>query len=175
MSPRTIIFTLSICGLLTIAACGNPTPNSTSTTTTEPVASAPPASPVAAASPKSEPATKTAVDAKTGEKHSHGGQGGQVVETGEYHLELVTAKEGNNTELEFYLQKGDNHDAVPNAKVTAQVQLPDGTQKALDLKYNASGKHYATVLPTAAPGEYRVAVLSDIGGEKVNARYRFKN
>lgn len=59
--------------------------------------------------------------------------GGQVVESGAYHLELITETEAEGTHLDLYLQKGDNHEAIPNAKVTAQVQLPDGTQKTLPL------------------------------------------
>jgi hypothetical protein len=41
--------------------------------------------------------------------------------------------------------------------------------------YDASGKHYAGTLETAATGEYKVAVQSEINGEKANARYTFKH
>jgi hypothetical protein len=58
--------------------------------------------------------------------------------------------------------------------VTAQVQLPNGTQKSLDLKYDADGKHYTAMLPGSAPGEYKVTILSDLNGEKVNGRFSFK-
>ncbi len=50
----------------------------------------------------------------------HGGQGGQVIESGAYHLELVTAEEAEGTHIDFFLQKGDNHEPIPDAKVTAQ-------------------------------------------------------
>lgn len=100
-------------------------------------------------------------------------KGGQVVEAGTYHLEFVPEKEDNGSHLDFYLQKGDNHEAVSNAKVTAQVQLPDGTQKTLPLTYDAEGKHYTALLPGKASGEYNVAILSDINGEKVNGRFIF--
>jgi hypothetical protein len=103
----------------------------------------------------------------------HGGQGGQVIESGPYHLELVTAKEAAGTHIDFFLQKGDNHEPITNAKVTAQVQLPDGSQKSLDMKYDAQGQHYAAILPESTAGEYKVAILSDIGGEKVNGRFSF--
>ncbi|MCY7273315.1 MAG: hypothetical protein LH702_06105 [Phormidesmis sp. CAN_BIN44] len=46
-------------------------------------------------------------------------------------------------------------------------------QKALDLKYDATDKHYTGILPGAAAGAYKVAILSDIGGEKVNRRFSF--
>ncbi|HEY9834473.1 MAG TPA: hypothetical protein V6D26_28240 [Stenomitos sp.] len=100
-------------------------------------------------------------------------KGGQVVESGPYHLEFVPVKENNGTHLDFYLQKGDNHEAIPNAKVTAQVQLPDGTQKSLDLPYDAADKHYAALLPATAVGQYQVKITSDIDGKKVDGRFSF--
>jgi hypothetical protein len=99
--------------------------------------------------------------------------GGQVVETGAYHLEFVPEKEANGTHMDFYLQKGNNHEAIPNAKVTAQVQLPDGTQKAIPLTYDAPGKHYAAFLPVNSPGQYQVKVTADISGEKIDGRFNF--
>jgi len=71
------------------------------------------------------------------------------------------------------LQKGDNHEAIPNAKVTAQIQLPDGTQKTLDMKYDAEGKHYTVLLPGTAPGQYQVKMSADVNAEKVNGRFSF--
>jgi hypothetical protein len=87
----------------------------------------------------------------------------------------VTTKAAAQTHIDFFLQKSDNHQPIPNAKVTAQVQLPDGNQKMLEMKYNAADKHYTAFLPSTAVGEYKVTVLSDINGEKVNARYRFSH
>jgi hypothetical protein len=106
--------------------------------------------------------------------NSKASKGGQVVESGPYHLEFVPEKEATGTHLDFYLQKGDTHAAISDAKVTAQVQLPDGTQKSVDLKYDPDGKHYAVMFPSSATGEYKVAILSDIKGEKVNGRFSFK-
>lgn len=105
--------------------------------------------------------------------HSSVSQGGQVLEVGPYHLELVPVSEATGVHLDFYLQRGDSHEAIPGARVTAQIQLPDGTQESLDLVYDADGGHYAALLPTTAPGEYQVAVLTDISGEKVNGRFNF--
>lgn len=106
---------------------------------------------------------------------THGGQGGQVIETGEYHLELLPIKEADGLHLDFFLQRGDNHEAISDAKVTAQIQLPDGSQQALDMEYDAAGAHYTAFLPSSATGEYNVAVLSDINGEKVNGRFTFSD
>ncbi len=99
--------------------------------------------------------------------------GGQVVEVGEYHLELVPEPGSEGTHLDLYLQNGNSHEAISDAQITAQVDLPDGTQQSLDMDYDAEGKHYTALLPGGAKGEYKVAVLSDINGEKVNGRFNF--
>ena len=157
------VMAFSAIGLLFLGACSNG--NQTTNSASSPAASAPAGTqPSSVASP--------AAKAKSGEKH--GGQGGQVIESGLYHLELVTAKESTGTHIDFFLQKGDNHEAIPNAKVTAQVQLPDGSQKSLPMTYDAGDKHYTAILPSATAGEYKVAILSDINGEKVNGRFSFK-
>ena len=130
--------------------------------------SSPAASPVASAPNASSPAAATA---KT--DHPKQSKGGQVVESGPYHLELVTLKEATGTHIDFYLQKGDNHEPIPGAKVTAQVQLPNGKQQTLELKYDADGKHYAVVFPVKDPGQYPVKVTADINGEKVDGRFTF--
>jgi len=112
--------------------------------------------------------------AKSSTRTNIANQGGQVVESGIYHLEFLPLIEADSIHLDFFLQKGDSHEAISDAKVTAQVQLPDGTQKTLDLKYDADGKHYGVQLPSKAVGEYKLAILSDIKGEKVNGRFSFK-
>jgi hypothetical protein len=108
------------------------------------------------------------------ESHPETSKGGQVIESGPYHLEFVPEKEASGTHLDFYLQKGNTHSAIPDAKVTAQVQLPDGTQKPLNLKYDSDGKHYTVMFSNSTAGEYKVAILSDINGEKVNGRFSFR-
>jgi hypothetical protein len=153
---------ISAIGLLFLSACGSGNQ-----------ATAPTNSPVASALVETQPSTAASPAAKAESGENHGGQGGQVIESGPYHLELVTASEASGTHLDLFLQKGDNHEAIPNAKVTVQVQLPDGTQQSLDMKYDAGEKHYTAILPGATAGEYKVAILSDISGEKVNARYSF--
>ncbi|HEY9657102.1 MAG TPA: hypothetical protein V6C65_01465 [Allocoleopsis sp.] len=138
------------------------------TTTSESPAASPETSP-AAESPTS-PTPSNQADAAHDTSVS---KGGQVVEAGPYHLELVTLKEANGIHLDFYLQKGDTHEAIPDATVTGQIQLPDGTQKSVEFEYDAAGQHYVATLPDTAAGEYNVAVLTDIKGEKVNGRFNF--
>lgn len=104
-------------------------------------------------------------------EHSHGGQ---VIESGQYHLEFVAEPEDDGNHLDFYLKKGEKHNTVSDAKVTAQIQLPDGSQKSLPLTYEAKEQHYHAVLSEKAAGDYKVAILSDINGEKVNGRFTFK-
>ncbi len=140
-----------------LGACSQNTP------TPPPVVSSPTMTPKVISSPTT--ANKT---------DSHGGQGGQVIESGIYHLELITINEANGTHIDFFLQKGDSHEPIPDAKVTAQVQLPDGSQQVLDMQYDVSGQHYYAVLSGTMAGEYKVAILSDIQGEKVNGRFRFQ-
>ncbi|KAB8331369.1 hypothetical protein SD80_022840 [Scytonema tolypothrichoides VB-61278] len=154
---------LGSAGLLFLGSCSNgnqaantETSPATSTSNTQSSASTPSASPVA----------KT--EGQHGESH-----GGEIVETGKYHLEFVPEKEANKTHLDFYLLKGDNHEAIPNAKVTAQVQLPDGKQKTVPFTYDAKDKHYTGLLSETATGQYQVKITADVKGEKVNGRFSF--
>jgi len=161
---QPLLLALSMTSLALLGACSNgtPTTDSTPVATTAKTDAQPPK---ASSSPSM---------AKPEAKNNKPMQGGQVVESGIYHLELVVAPEENGIHLDFFLQKGDTHEAIPDAKVTAQVQLPDGTPKNLELTYDAPAKHYKVTLPGKTTGEYKVAILSDIKGEKVNGRFNFK-
>ena len=121
----------------------------------------------------SSPASSPVASQPASSAPAKGTQGGQVVKSGAYHLEFVTEKEATGTHLDLYLQKGDKKEPVPNAKVTAQVQLPNGKQQTLALKYDAEGKHYAVVFPGKEPGQYPVKMTADINGEKVDGRFTF--
>ncbi len=161
------IIGLASAGLLLLGACSKEAKTSDS------------ASPKAAA-PTTEiatPAVTTAPAMTTAKAESSAGsksnQGGQVVESGKYHLEFVPEKGSNETHLDLYLQKGDTHEAVANAKVTADVQLPDGKLKTIPLSYDASGKHYAAVLKEKVTGQYQVKVSATIGSEKADGRFNF--
>lgn len=165
-SIKSLLIVLSSVSLIFLGACSNGNQSASpdnSPTSTQPDDST------------AETSAQPTDTAKT-ESSSHAAvpnQGGQVVESGPYHLEFVPEKEDNGTHLDFFLQKGDNHEAIPNAKVTAQIQLPDGTQKTLPLTYDAEGKHYTAMLPGKAPGQYQVKFSSEINGEKVDGRYSF--
>jgi cytoskeletal protein RodZ len=159
------LIVLGSAGLLLLGACSNDnqtantennqtTVTSTTNSTTQ--------SPVPSAT------TVTETEGQHGKSY-----GGQVVETGKYHLELVPEKEANGTHLDFYLQKGDNHEAIPDAKVTAQVQSPDGKQQTVPFTYDAKDKHYTGLLSETATGQYQVKVTADVKGEKVDGRFNF--
>lgn len=160
-SFKLSLIILGSVGLLFLGACSNN--NQTSNPSSSPAAS------------PSETTSETTEKSETKANHPEASQGGQVVEVGAYHLELVTEKEDSGTHLDLYLQKGDNHEAIPNANVTAQVQLPDGSQKNLDLKYDADGKHYTALLPEKVTGQHQVKMTANINGEKVDGRFSFNN
>ncbi|HBW87985.1 MAG TPA: hypothetical protein DEG17_03575 [Cyanobacteria bacterium UBA11149] len=164
-SFRSGLIMLGSVGLLFLAACSSGTPASNSNSS--------PAPSPAASQPESNNSATSTGETTAKSDHSKSSKGGQVVEAGAYHLEFVPEKEDNGTHLDFYVQKGEAHEAVPNAKVTAQIQLPDGTQKSLDLKYDAEGKHYTALLPEKVAGQYQVKMTADINGEKVDGRFSF--
>jgi hypothetical protein len=143
-------------GLLLLGACSNATKTSDS------------------ASPKPPtPPAETQPMANAEKSHMAPKKGGQVVESGKYHLELVPEKEADKTHLDFYLLRGDNHQIVLDAKVTADLQSPDGKQKTLPFSYDASGKHYAAIVNEKTPGQYQVKIIATVGSEKIDGRFNF--
>jgi hypothetical protein len=118
-----------------------------------------------------ETSAESKLDQNTSNDHPVTSQGGDVIESGDYHLELVPILDEKSIHLDFFLQTGNNHQAISDAKVTAQVQLPNGEQKALDMAYDPEGKHYAAVLETQATGDYKIVIQTEIGTEKVNGRF----
>jgi hypothetical protein len=159
------IIALASAGLLLLGACSK---ESKTSDTANPNAATPTAETAPPAT--TSPATTTAKSESSKDGKS---KGGQVVESGKYHLEFVPEKSSNETHLDLYLQKGDTHEAIANAKVTADVQLPDGKLKTLSLSYDASGKHYAAVLKEKITGQYQVKVNATIGSEKADGRFNF--
>ncbi|MDS3861728.1 hypothetical protein RIF25_13035 [Thermosynechococcaceae cyanobacterium BACA0444] len=124
-------------------------------------------------SPSPTPTMEAADSVANAEPSDGHAQGGQVVETGKYHLELLVAEEPAGLHIDFFIQEGVDHTPVPDAQVAGQLQLPDGSQKTLDFQYSDADKHYTAYLTNAPAGEYRLVVLSDIRGEKVNGRFTF--
>lgn len=155
---------ITVLGLgLSIGACGGGSETTSSSSSPSPEMSSPSPTP-----------TMEAADSVTNAEPSDGhGQGGQVVETGKYHLELLVGQEPAGLHIDFYVQEGLNHDPVPDAQVVGQLQLPDGGQRTLDFQYSDADKHYTAYLTEAPAGEYRLVVLTDIRGEKVNGRFTF--
>ncbi len=151
---KSSLIVLASVGLLFLGACGKGDEASDTkiTPTPPPVASKPASSAPAAAK---------------------GAKGGQVVNAGAYHLEFVPEKQSTGTHLDLYLQKGDKKETVADAKVSAQVQLPNGKQQTLAFKYDPADKHYTAVFPVKGAGQYPVKVNADIKGEKVDGRFTF--
>jgi hypothetical protein len=157
------IIVLTSAGLLLLGACSKEakTTDSANSTATPPTA-------------ENTPSATTSKPMGGMEKsHMAPRKGGQVVESGKYHLELVPEKEGDNTHLDFYVLAGEKHEPVATANVTADLQLPDGKQKTIPLKYDPAGKHYAATLAEKAMGKYQVKIFATIGSEKVDGRFSF--
>ncbi|MCG9883982.1 MAG: hypothetical protein MH825_00125 [Cyanobacteria bacterium] len=129
------------------------------------------ASPPIAASPVASPAANPDTrQPHGGDGHSH--HGGQVVEVGPYHLELVMVQEEKGAHVDlFLLQAGDDHTPIPTATVTAQIQDPNGNERELPLPYDAAGKHYAATLPDAPSGNYQVRIRAQMGDDAPTARF----
>ena len=160
------IIVLASAGLLLLGACSKESKTSDSASNNAATPTAEMAPPAVTTSPAT--TTAKAESSKGGKSN-----GGQVVESGKYHLEFVPEKGTNDTHLDLYLQKGDTHEAIANAKVTADVQLPDGKLKTIPLSYDASGKHYAAVLKEKVTGQYQVKITATIGSEKADGRFNF--
>ena len=154
-SLKSNLIILGSVGLLLLVACnkGAQASDTNSTPASSPVASQPASSAPAPASANASV--------------------GSVLEVEGYRFEFGSEKKATGTHLYLYLHKKDKKEPVPNAKVTAQVQLPNGKQQTLALKYDAEGKHYAVVFPGKDAGSYPVKVTADINGEKVDGRFTF--
>jgi hypothetical protein len=162
MKPLTSgIIVIASAGLLLLGACSKGAKTSDLASTN-------------AAAPTAETTTSAATKTMASAEHSMSPKkGGQVAESGKYHLELVPEKESTSTHLDFYLFQGDKHELISNAKVSADVQSPDGKQKTIPLSYDVSGKHYAAAVSDKATGQYQVKITATIGSEKVDGRFNF--
>jgi hypothetical protein len=129
---------------------------------------------VASIPPKTETTTapipaQTSASAEHGKSHA----GGTTIETNGIHLELVPEKSPDKTHLDLYVQKGENHESIPTAKVVAQIQSPDGKQQSLDMTYSDKDKHYTAIVLGKTAGQYQVKITADIDGKKVDGRFTF--
>ncbi|MFN6456182.1 MAG: hypothetical protein RM022_028860 [Nostoc sp. EfeVER01] len=187
---KTSLVIVSSVGLIFLGACsgGNQATNSESVTKTATTETSTKTEPVTKTA-TTETSTKTEPVAKTGEVHNendghgHDEKGGhsnsgeksssQVVNSGKYHLEFTPDVEQDSTHLDISVH-GEQDQAITDAKLTAQVQLPDGTNKTLQVPYNSEEKQYTANLPATATGEYKVVIQTDVKGEKFNGRFTFK-
>ena len=165
MKPLTSgIIVLASAGLLLLGGCGK-------AAKTDDAANSPSTAPAETTAPatSTKPMTNGERSAKSPMSPK---KGGQVVESGKYHLELVSVKEDSGTHLDFYLLQSDTHESVATAKVTADIQAPDGKQKTIPLTYDVSGKHYAAPMGEKAKGQYQLKVTATIGSEKIDGRFK---
>jgi hypothetical protein len=149
------IIVVASAGLLLLGGCGKET------------------KPAEPASTNSAPSSETKSADGMEKSHMAPRKGGQVVESGKYHLELVPEKEASSTHLDFYLFQGDKHEIIPTARVTADVQSPDGKLKTIPFSYDASGKHYAAAVSEKAAGQYQVKITATVGSEQIDGRFKF--
>lgn len=155
---RLGLIVLGSFGLLFVGACGNG--NEVANTENPVIANT------------ETPTAEVEPIAKSG--HQHGPtKGGQVVETGNYHLEFLAEPEAGGSHLDLYLLTGDTHATVPNANVTALVQMPDGQEKTVPFTYSDKDKHYTGMLNVTASGQYQVRITANVNGETVNGRFSF--
>jgi hypothetical protein len=115
---------------------------------------------------------------KDGTKHVEGDghkdeHSGQVVQVGKYHVEFKPDPDKNAIHLGTVLHD-DKDTQIVDAKLIAQVQLPDGTSKTLPLAYNTGEKQYTATLPMTKAGDYKVVMQVDVKGDKFNSRFSFK-
>ena len=108
--------------------------------------------------------------------HNHGENSdvkAQAIESGKYNLEFLAVPENEGTHIDLFLKNSETNEPIADAKVTAQVQLPTGEQKTIDMEYYTAGEHYVADLDADAEGEYKVVIQTDVDGEKANGRFSF--
>jgi hypothetical protein len=100
-------------------------------------------------------------------------KGGQVIESGKYHLELKPEKAADKTRLDFYLKIDATQKDISDAKVSGEVQTPDGKQAPVAFTYDAKNKSYGADVPGKAAGKYSLKINAVIGADKANGRFTF--
>jgi hypothetical protein len=160
---RSTVTIIAAISLLVLAGCSSSEKQTAKTT--EPSPTAETTEPKSTAVASGQPA---AAEVTTTSNH-----GGQALEVNGYHLELVPVSDPGGIHIDLFLQDAESSKAISDAKVSAQIELPDGSRQSLEMTYDAAGEHYLVLVPSNEVGEYKVAVLSDIAGEKVNGRFTF--
>ncbi len=140
------LITLGSISLLLLGACNSNTPTAKTETKTEPTV-------------------------KDDGKYKHSSQ---VVQSEKYHVDLKPDLDKDSIHLDTVVH--DKQDkAIINAKLTAQIQLPDGNNQTLPVLYNTEEKQYTGKLAVSkATGDYKVVIQADVNGEKFNSRFSFK-
>ncbi len=105
---------------------------------------------------------------------NHAGEDVQVVVSGVYHLEFVAELKDSGVNLDFHLENEDSHKSIPDAKVSATVQSPNGNETTLTLPYEAQGDHYVAFLPASEKGQYNVTILMEVNGNQVRSPFSFE-
>lgn len=126
--------------------------------------------------------TETTTATKDREKHSEGDdlaftkddrKDSQVVQSRKYHLKFKTALAKDSTHLDIKLHDRQGKE-ITDAKLTAQVQLPGGSNQVLSVPYSVEEKYYVAKLLTKATGDYQVALQADVKSDKFNTKFSFK-
>ena len=154
---KSSLIALIVISLTFLAACGKRVPE-------------------ANLAPSSETEMKTVENHAPDDGHDHAHEGEsnkQTIETDSYHLEFLPIVTTDGVQLDFHLQDEENHQSIHDAEVTAHIEFPDGERKSLKLTYDSADKGYTAFLPAKMTGEYKVAIQTDIEGEKVNGRFQF--
>jgi hypothetical protein len=101
-------------------------------------------------------------------------KGGDVVESGKYHLELKREKAADKTHLDFYLKIDATQKEISDAKVSGILQTPDGKEAPVTFTYDVKDKHYAADVSTKAAGTYNLKIIANVGSDKPTGRFKFK-
>jgi hypothetical protein len=127
----------------------------------------------AAQVPANEAKEPSVAETKISGKEPTSKKGGQVVESGKYHLELVPEKSANETHLDLFVLNTTDHQAIAGAKVSGEIQSPDGQVKPITFNYDAEGKHYTGIVPGKTTGAYQLKVTATIDSNKADGRFSF--
>jgi major membrane immunogen (membrane-anchored lipoprotein) len=124
-----------------------------------------------AANSKTTAAAKTEEKPKDPTKHTHTSQ---VVQVAKYHIDLRPDPDGEFIHLDTKIHDLQDRPII-DAKIVAQVQLPDNTNQTIQVKYNVEEKQYTGKLTASkALGDYKVVLLTNARGDKFNSRFSFK-